>query len=141
MTEAYRAVRERIMDVHDKDPMFARLIAIGGLDEFYGIKQPKLPEPDRPVTVYYVQVGHLVKIGCTENLKRRLLAYPPYRRVLALEHDSSWAAESQRLIQFAEYLAEGKEWFRPGPALIEHINKIRRKTGAKPIVKFMPDVA
>jgi hypothetical protein len=138
LTAAYRSVRSHMKELHDLDPMFSRFIGVGGLDEPLGIKTP--PKIQKFGQVYYVQVGHLLKIGYTENLRRRLNQYPPNRRLLAVE-EGLVGVESKRLLQFAPYLEAGKEWFRPAPELLEHVNKLRRKAGAKPIVKFMPDVA
>jgi hypothetical protein len=78
--------------------------------------------------VYYVQVGDLIKIGYTENLGQRMKAYPPNRRVLAVEQ-GSLRLEDQRLHEFRAHLAGGNEWFRPAPDLIEHINRLRKKAG------------
>lgn len=89
----------------------------------------------RDPLVYYVQIGEHVKIGFTENLKQRLAAYPPNKRLLATETGTR-AVEGQRLLKFREYLAMGNEWFHPGAKLIEHINALRVASGASPIRKF-----
>lgn len=81
--------------------------------------------------VYYVQIGEHIKIGCTVNLKSRMAAYPPTRRLLATEPGYE-AEEAQRHTEFAEYRDMGREWFRPGPDLVAHINKLRRKQRATP---------
>lgn len=82
--------------------------------------------------VYYVQIGDHIKIGCTVNLKGRLAGYPPNRRLLATEPGYE-DVESSRRSQFAEHLGMGREWFRPGRSLVEHINQLRRKQRATPL--------
>lgn len=84
--------------------------------------------------VYYVQIGEHIKIGCSVNLKQRLAGYPPNRRLLATEPGYEVEEAHRRLTQFSEYRELGREWFRPGPALIEHINWLRRQQGARPVV-------
>jgi hypothetical protein len=78
--------------------------------------------------VYYVQLGDLIKIGYTANFSQRMKNYPPHRRVLAVER-GNMRLEEQRHRQFRAHLAEGNEWFRPAPDLIEHINRLRKKAG------------
>lgn len=74
--------------------------------------------------IYYVQVGDLIKLGTTNNLTRRMRAYPPNAVVLATE-TGSYLRETQRVEQFAEYLAGRREWFHPGPRLLAHIEELR----------------
>lgn len=78
------------------------------------------------VVVYYVQVGDLIKIGSTTRLADRLKDYPPNRRLLATE-DGDCELETRRHGQFRELLMVGREWFRPGQELVDHINELRRR--------------
>lgn len=96
------------------------------------IRQIRPLNDDRPSIIYYVQIGEHIKIGTTTNVKRRLAAYPPNRRLLATEpgHET---LEAERHRQFAGLLDMGREWFRPGAALVEHINGLRKTQGASPI--------
>lgn len=106
------------------------------LDLFAKRQEVAVREEQRYATdgvVYYVQIGSHIKIGCTINLKQRLAGYPPNRRLLATEPGYE-LEEAHRLTQFAEYRDMGREWFRPGPGLIEHINRLRRQQGARPVV-------
>lgn len=95
------------------------------------------PPPERskrchdPV-VYYVQIGEHIKIGITTNLKLRLNAYPPNRRLLATE-PGNLSKEHFRHRQFNAHLAMGNEWFHPAQALVDHINELRRQAGSSPI--------
>lgn len=73
--------------------------------------------------VYYIQVGDLIKLGTTNNLERRLRSYPPNAVVLATE-TGSFQLETQRVEQFAEYLAGRREWFHPGPRLMAHVDSL-----------------
>jgi hypothetical protein len=73
--------------------------------------------------VYYVQIGKLIKIGTTTNLKQRLNAYPPGSQLLAAELGGQ-AREAQRHREFSHLLASRKEWFHPGPDLMAHIDAL-----------------
>jgi hypothetical protein len=77
-------------------------------------------------TVYYLQVGDLIKIGCTVNLSLRLSSYPPGSQVLATER-GGWELEQQRHRQFAAVRAERLEWYHPAPVLLDHIEKLTRR--------------
>lgn len=80
---------------------------------------------DAACVVYYLAVNQYIKIGTANDLRARLDAYPPGTRLLATE-PGSYTLESARLLEFREYLAARREWFRPGPRLIEHINRLRQ---------------
>lgn len=89
----------------------------------------------RPSYVYYVQVGGLIKIGMTTNLRQRMCHYPPDSKLLATELGSA-DVESQRHYQFRHLLAHGNEWFRMAPDLDAHITKLRdvqRRTHTVPV--------
>lgn len=79
--------------------------------------------------IYYIQVGDLIKLGTTNNLSRRMRAYPPNAVVLATE-TGSYLRETERVEQFAEYLAGRREWFHQGSRLMAHIDGLREATGA-----------
>lgn len=84
-----------------------------------------LPEWDaRGHWVYYVQVGHLVKIGKSTCLNHRMRNYPPGSKLLAVEPGDK-AVEMARLEQFEHLREERLEWFRPGPDLLDHIDQLR----------------
>lgn len=87
--------------------------------------------------VYYVQVGQLVKIGYTARLKQRMNAYPPGHQLLAVEHGDE-ELETKRHRQFAGLLAERREWFTPGPQLLDHIDILRKQSGARPLTRRCP---
>lgn len=94
------------------------------------------PEPRPPLNevVYYLQIGPLIKIGTTGNLKTRLSAYPAIRHLLATEPGGA-GLEGQRLYQFRHLLHVGREWFRIGDALCDHIDDLRREAGDRPMVR------
>lgn len=79
-----------------------------------------LPESDnhhhRPV-VYYIRFGDRIKIGTSENFRKRLEALP-HDEVLAVEL-GSYAAESRRHTQFKAERITG-EWFTASPRLVLH---------------------
>lgn len=78
--------------------------------------------------VYYLQVGDLVKIGHTSNLQRRMMGYPPGSVLLATE-PGGHATELARHAGFADLLAGRREWFHPGPLLMEHITALASRAG------------
>lgn len=87
------------------------------------------------IIVYYVQVGQLVKIGMTTDLRQRLYHYPPDSKLLAYELGNSHL-EVRRHDQFKHLLRYGNEWFTMGPDLDAHITKLRdtrRRTNATPV--------
>lgn len=90
-----------------------------------------VPDP----VVYYIQIDQHVKIGYSSNLPGRLKSYPLSRRLLATEPGDE-QVESTRLFEFIEYRAMGREWFHPGPRLLDHINRLRRSAGAPLIKRF-----
>lgn len=90
--------------------------------------------------VYYVQVGDLIKIGRTSDLRRRLATgYPPNTRVLATEHGDA-GLEARRLEQFRAARAARVEWHRPAPALLAHIDALRAARGHAPLERDTPSV-
>ncbi|MBT2467838.1 hypothetical protein J7E97_08115 [Streptomyces sp. ISL-66] len=76
--------------------------------------------------VYYVRCGHLIKIGTTANLSVRFTSIRP-NEVLALEPGGQ-QLETVRHREFRALLASG-EYFHPGPALQQHILKLREQLG------------
>lgn len=79
-------------------------------------------------TIYYLQVGDMVKIGTTVNLPSRLKTYPPNRLLLATE-PGGHRLEQQRHRMFRADCIQG-EWFRPSAELLAHMESIRREYGA-----------
>jgi len=77
--------------------------------------------------VYYVQIGERIKIGTSVNVRQRMAAYPPDRRLLATEPGGA-SEERARLSEFAEYRVLGREWFHPGPRLMLHVESLRRRS-------------
>jgi hypothetical protein len=86
-----------------------------------GVRQERHDRVNSPShRVYYVRVGDRIKIGMTANLRQRISSYPPSSELLATEIGGE-ALESRRLVQFNHLLADRKEWFHPGPDLLDHI--------------------
>jgi hypothetical protein len=82
---------------------------------------------DRQTWVYYIRIGHLVKIGTSMALGTRFCVLRP-NEVLALEPGGE-ILEQQRHTQFAAMRASG-EYFHPGKALQVHILDVRAEHGA-----------
>lgn len=85
------------------------------------------PPVVKAAVVYYLRIGHLIKIGQTVDLASRLRAYPPTAVLLATEIGDWDTLEAQRLAQFAATHAHRREWFRPSAELLEHINSLREQ--------------
>ncbi|NUL03585.1 GIY-YIG nuclease family protein [Streptomyces lunaelactis] len=80
-----------------------------------------------PVT-YYVRRGATVKIGTTTNIRERMVALLP-EEVLAIEPGGQ-PVEFQRHRQFSALRVDGqREWFHAGPALQEHVQRVREQYG------------
>lgn len=75
--------------------------------------------------VYYVRHRRLVKIGTTKHLSRRLRQLGClWADVLAVEL-GGYELEAERHREFAQLLHEGREHFRLGESLKNHIRALR----------------
>jgi hypothetical protein len=121
------------IEYFESAPLELRLLA---LDKTHVVEknEAKMAEKQRAPheLIYYLQVGALIKIGYTARLKQRLAAYPPDSRLLAFE-PGNMGLEERRHRQFSAHLKHGKEWFKPAPELIEHINKLRKLAKSPPL--------
>lgn len=81
--------------------------------------------------IYFLRVDGLVKIGWAYDLEKRLEAYPPTATLLAVKPGTR-ADERTLHGLFNEYLEHGREWFTPGPFLLEHIEQVVAAYGAPP---------
>lgn len=79
---------------------------------------------ERDNWIYYLRVGDLVKVGTAQDVRVRVLSYPPNAEVLAVE-PGSYRREAELHQHFAEYLSARNEWFEMGPRLADHIDSIR----------------
>jgi hypothetical protein len=82
--------------------------------------------PPELCVVYYVQIGDVIKIGTTQNLRSRLAGYPPNRRFLGSE-PGGYELEQQRLAEFTADRICG-EWFHPSAAITAHVRRLRRSS-------------
>lgn len=81
--------------------------------------------------VYYIEMGDLIKIGYAQNIWGRTKAYPPTAKFLAA-HPGTPTLERTMHHRFAHLLAEGREWFRVGDDLLEHIDQVLRQFPKQP---------
>lgn len=86
---------------------------------------------DREGFVYYIQIGDQLKIGYSTDVRRRMRAYPPESKLLAIEPGDR-GLERQRHQQFAGSLRNGREWFAPTADLLEHIDAVLAEHGEPP---------
>lgn len=87
------------------------------------------PNDPAEYTLYYLRVGELIKIGTTTHLRTRLQHYPPGMTTVLATEPGGFELEKARLNQFRHLRHSGREWFNPGPSLIEHINAVREEHG------------
>ena len=89
--------------------------------------------PPRGISVVYylVTLGH-IKIGHSSDVSDRLRKYPSDYHLLATE-PGAMPLEQRRLRQFKKWKSHRKEYFSPGPPLIDHINQLRSAQGGSPI--------
>lgn len=88
--------------------------------------------------VYYMALGHLVKIGTSTNLTERSKALNP-QGILAIEF-GGYDRESARHKEFAEQHEHG-EWFRNEGALAAHIQRLRtdvETATGQPFAEWLP---
>jgi hypothetical protein len=81
-----------------------------------------------PGWIYYLLIGDHIKIGYTKDVKRRLRAYPPGSRLLAL-HAGTKQLERETHAQFAGSRSAGREWFLDTPELREHVKVVIEQFG------------
>ncbi|MEU0181794.1 GIY-YIG nuclease family protein [Streptomyces sp. NPDC006207] len=81
---------------------------------------------DRQCWIYYVRIGHLIKIGTSMALDTRFTTLRP-NEVLALTPGGE-ILERELHRQFADLRANG-EYFHPGKALQDHILALREEHG------------
>lgn len=74
----------------------------------------------QPGFVYYLRIGEYIKIGYAADVTARMRDYPPNAELLAV-HPGTPDMEKAMHRQFNAFLQQGREWFSPGPSLLEHI--------------------
>lgn len=82
----------------------------------------------QPGFVYYIQINDQIKIGYAGDVKKRMKAYPPGAKLLAVEPGSP-ELEKARHTTFAHALVAGREWFSPDQAIDDHIQAVLDKHG------------
>lgn len=83
---------------------------------------------DDPGWVYYIAQDDLIKIGYAKNVTRRMKAYGPTAKLLAV-HPGTLALERDMHTRFRGSLDRGREWFRRDTELMEHIEQVRARFG------------
>ena len=82
--------------------------------------------------VYYLQreSDGLIKIGSSRRAQGRLsnlkTDYGPL--ILLATHGGGLLEERDAQYRYEEFLAEGKEWFRPAPRLLRHVLRVRTRS-------------
>jgi hypothetical protein len=84
---------------------------------------------DAPGWVYYILDGGRIKIGYAVDVKARMRnRYTPSAQLLAV-HPGTRALEHQMHLDFADLLADGREWFRDHPKIRAHIASVVAQFG------------
>jgi hypothetical protein len=123
----------RMAGVHLAPATVTAAVKLGKLYHSAKTLPPRAPAPAdllRRHVVYYMRFGDLIKIGTTNDLRRRTLNLKP-DTVLAAE-PGSYELELQRHRQFARHRAQvgvGRELFFPAPELREHIRQVQDEYG------------
>lgn len=113
-------------------------VQAGGMEMYPGValnffQQMRRTERERAAakpfahTVYYLRVGHLIKIGYSSDVAQRLRSYPPDTTLLVTE-PGDFDLERQRHKEFNHALVGGREWFEPTPDLMAHIEVLQAAT-------------
>lgn len=83
--------------------------------------------------IYYIRRAGLIKIGQTWSYDRRMYELCP-DAILAVQHGDP-IEEREIHARFKAHRAHevsGREWFHPGPELVEHIAAVRSECGVPP---------
>lgn len=119
LREAYLAYAERLQYLKEITPT----------DREDAAKMPVQPgsfADDRDCVVYYVRIGHFVKIGTTVDMAGRMSSLQP-DEILATEL-GGYDLETQRHGQFAHVRApKGREYFYPTDELLAHIAEVKTR--------------
>jgi len=91
-------------------------------DEKYEAEKAALRQ-ERDGFVYYIRIGERIKVGYSVDVKRRMRAYPPGSKLLAVEPGDR-ELEKARHRQFAGSRTDGREWFRPTQDLMELVQEL-----------------
>ena len=92
------------------------------------------------MVVYYIRIGHNIKIGWTTDLKLRMISLMP-DEILATEPGPQ-ELERARHQQFAHLrVPPGRERFKPDPELMDHIQMLREHYGQPSATFPMPNDA
>lgn len=74
--------------------------------------------------VYYIRIGDRVKIGHSMEPEKRLATYPPTMEFLLMRLGSRQLERSEHR-RFADYLADGREWFEASPEVLARIADLK----------------
>lgn len=88
-----------------------------------------------PGWVYYVAQDNLIKIGYAKDVTKRIKAYGPTAKLLAV-HPGTLQTEKAMHTKFHASLDSGREWFRRDEALMTHIAEIREQFGDPAIFEY-----
>ena len=90
---------------------------------------------DDPGWVYYIAQDDLIKIGYAKNVTRRMKAYGPTAKLLAV-HPGTLALEKDMHAKFRSSLDSGREWFRRDDELMAHITDVRERFGDPRVFEY-----
>ena len=125
-------VQERVADkrvIHDRrDSEAWQLRAQAEREKEDRAKAARESKGMQPGFIYYIDVDSHVKIGYAVDVKKRMRAYPPHAKLLAV-HPGTLDLEKTIHRQFAHSLVAGREWFAPDATLRDHVAKVREQFG------------
>ena len=88
-----------------------------------------------PGWVYYIAQDNLIKIGYAKDVTKRIKAYGPTAKLLAV-HPGTLQTEKAMHTKFHASLDSGREWFRRDEELMTHIAEIRERFGDPSVFEY-----
>ena len=85
--------------------------------------------------IYYVAQDDLIKIGYTKDVNKRIRAYGPTARLMAV-HPGTLTLERDMHVKFASDLDSGREWFQRSEELMAHIVSIVERFGQPSVFEY-----
>lgn len=81
-----------------------------------------------PGWIYYVAQADLIKIGYAVDVTKRIKAYGPTAKLLAV-HPGTKELEHSMHVRFKEHLDSGREWFSRDQTILDHVAEVVEQFG------------
>lgn len=109
----------------------SKVIGMGGLNPYQDA--PPVTRDPLPVEghIYFLLSDNAVKIGWTSDLERRMKAYSPGTKILAVMPGTR-KDETRMHRKFAHLRTNRREWFAYAPQVMEEVDRIVKEHGEPP---------